>query len=309
MLMTTRLTWTFLFLSLLGIIFYAFSLTRVYPWTSYAYAANQNYGSGYYINLSGAGADMNGNIGSYNDEADCQQSNGVCNAKNRNTGQNYANGRVDKYICNEKTANCDNSHSSNVISTNSGYSQSISGASCGQTVQLDVWDGNALHGYMTWYAGDCAYGGAASPPPGTVTVTTCNNRIISQSTLENELRGAGYPGPWGDINTELAAFNRAACPQGGPQPSPVSASPVPTPSPQIITNTVYVYPSPAPTQVVRIITAAAQPSSSPRERVVYTQPKSLPSTGNEAATLLLTGGPIGFLLKKIAQKLSQDYII
>jgi hypothetical protein len=304
--MTTKLTWTFLLFSLLGLLFYAFNLTQIY-------AASQNYSSGYYINLSGGGADVNGNIGGYNDEADCQPGNGVCYARNRNNSQNYANGHTDKYICNGRVTNCDNTNSpGNVVSFNTGYSQTISGASCGQTVQLDVFDGNSLHGFMTWYAGDCAYGGAASPQPGNVTVTTCNNRIISQATLQQELRGAGYPGPWGDVNTELAAFNRAACPsQPTPTPTP-SPTPVPVGGTTNTTTYVYVYPSPSPTPspTVKIVTAAAPVQKTAPQKTVYVQAQNLPATGPEAAvTLLLTGAPIGFLFRKIAQRISENYII
>ncbi len=303
--MTIRITWTVLLFSLLGLVFYAFNLTHAY--------AAQNYGSGYYINLSGGGADVNGNIGGYNDEADCQPANGVCNAKNRVTGQNYANGNTQKYICNGRVLNCDNTNApGNVVSSSVGYSQSISGASCGQTVQLDVFDGNSLHGFMTWYAGDCAYGGAASPTPGTNTVTTCNNHILTQAQMDQELRNAGYPGPWGDVNTELAAYNRAACPGASPQPSP-NPTPTPTPTPTQspaagATTIYYIYPSaqPSASPAVRIITAAAPV----RQQRAYTQPQKLPATGPEAAaTLLLTGAPIGFLLRKIAKKISDDYII
>lgn len=299
--MIFRYYWLLATFGVLALLFWSVNFETVF--------AAQNYGSGYYINLSGSGADLNGNIGNYNDEADCQQSNGICNAKNRNTGQNYSYGRVDKYICNGKVTNCDNTNSPNsVVSVTSGYSQSISGASCSQTVQLDVFDGSALHGYMTWYSGDCAYGGTSTQN----TVTTCNNRILSQSTLETEIRNAGYPGPW-DLASELAAFNRAACPSGAPAPSPYIA---PTPPPVVYggttTNTTYVYvypsPLPQPTPTIQYVNVNVPQSQTPTQKV-YLVPKSLPKTGPENFAILLAGFPIGYIFRKIAHKISEKYII
>lgn len=238
--------------------------------------ANITFGNGYFINLSGGGADLNGNINNYNDEALCSTSQGFCQATNRNTNQDYANGRVERYVCNGKTLNCDGAHNSGLISGPTvGKKLFIDGSvSCGKTVQLDVFDGNSLHGFMTWYSGDCPAPSSSSTScseqpsqypqcggtcngitypsdhtvmvtknvnnscqvsfqcqdlgklagqcnnPGSPTpemVTTCNGRHIDRATLESELRGANYPGPWGDLQTELDAFNRAACPSSPPQ--------------------------------------------------------------------------------------------
>ncbi len=162
--------------------------------------ASVNYGSGFYTNLCGGGADVNGNIGGYNCEASCNTGSGVCEAP--------AGGHVDRYVCNGKITNCDNTNApGNVVSFSTGGSKSLTeSVSCGQTVQLDAFDGgNSLKGFMTWYSGDCA---ATNQAP----VTTCRNETKSWDQLLFELRAMNYPGPW-DRDSSIAAYNRAACPQ------------------------------------------------------------------------------------------------
>src|SRR5438067_2488721 len=101
-----------------NIIFFFLFLIFILGITPTAYA-NQNFTfhGGYYINLAGGGADLNGNINNYNDDADCSASLGYCTAKSRVTGLNYINGNVQKYICTGKLLNCDLTYSpSQVIS-------------------------------------------------------------------------------------------------------------------------------------------------------------------------------------------------
>lgn len=204
--------------------FLTFSLILISLLFSVSVRANANitYHGGYYTNLSGAGADINGNISNYNDEADCSTSQGYCKARNRNTNQDYSGGRVDEYVCNGKFTNCDFSHNGGSLMPSHTWPDSAyihyiydtnmpsSYTDCNHTIQLDVYDGGStLHGYMTWYSGDCSTTTTTSNPE---KIITCDNRTIDQATLENELRGAGYNGPWNDINAELIAFDHAACP-------------------------------------------------------------------------------------------------
>lgn len=235
--------------------------------------ASQNirFGNGYYTNLSGGGADIDGNIGGYSDEADCNTGSGVCNAKNRNNGQNYSGGYVLRYLCYGRVTNCDNSHGNVTQTSGQSYSQSIdSSTSCGQTVQLDVFDGgNGLHGFMTWYSGDCS--SSSTPQPGISTVTTCNGHVLSQSQLESELRGANYPGPWGDLGTELGAYNRAACPGSTPVPAVtyVYQTPYPTPTPVVTYVYSTPYPTPAPQTIVVYGGVAPTTTTSTASNIIY----------------------------------------
>lgn len=65
------------------------------------------------------------------------------------------------------------------------------------------------------------------------TVGTCKG-TLTVGDLNNQLRGAGYGGPW-DPGSSVAAFNRAACPtsvqQSISQPVPVVQQPVVQPTP------------------------------------------------------------------------------
>lgn len=129
-------------------------------------AAAFPFGSGYYINLYGGGADPSGNIGDYNGEAACDISKGTCTAQNRNTGQFYAEGNVQRYICRGNVLNCDNTFSNQVIlGPEYGKTLDMTSPGCDRTVQLDVFDknvGGTLKGYMTWYSGACP---APTPRP------------------------------------------------------------------------------------------------------------------------------------------------
>lgn len=82
--------------------------------------------------------------------------------------------------------------------------------------------------YQDTDLGNLGQCGTAAPTPSsqpvTNMVTTCKG-TMNQSDMESQLRGANYPGPW-DVNSEIAAFNRAACPS-----TPVVQQPTSTPAP------------------------------------------------------------------------------
>ncbi len=244
---------------------------------------------GYYINLAGGGADANGNINAYNDEADCDPAAGICKAKNKNNGQDYSGGNVQKYICSGKVINCDNTNAPGKVIKGPDYSSihyiydtNYAPIQCDQTIQLDVFNGsNVLKGFMTWYSGACV----GTPTPA-ATVTTCNNRTITQAVLEQELRTAGYGGPW-DLASALAAFNRAACPTPIPTPVPTPlATPRPTPSstPQGGT-TVVASPSLTPSPK-----ASVKPSPSPSPEA------QLPAAGNSLPLIVASTAGIILLI-------------
>lgn len=62
----------------------------------------------------------------------------------------------------------------------------------------------------------------ATPTTQPEMVETCAGRFTVES-LRDQLRKAGYPGPW-DIPSMVAAYNRAACPQAPAVSSPVSGT-------------------------------------------------------------------------------------
>lgn len=128
--------------------------------------ARINFERGYYTNLYGSGENIDGGgIDNYTGDADCDPRLGTCFARNKNNPvESFAN--VQKYTCNGKTTHCDYNHSPQPISLDYGMAYSVSsGAQCGQTIQLDVFDkSNNLRGYMTWYSGDCVVP-TATPMP------------------------------------------------------------------------------------------------------------------------------------------------
>lgn len=132
-------------------------------------AENFKYGSGFYINLYGGGADLNGNIGGYSGEADCRPNDGVCYITNKTTGQKYSEGHVQRYICEGKVLNCDNTHAPGKVlkGPEVSTSQTIGSVECDRTVQLDVFDkpvgSGTLKGYMTWYSGTCPIAVVSTP--------------------------------------------------------------------------------------------------------------------------------------------------
>jgi len=139
-------------------------------------AASFPWGSGFYINLYGGGADPNGNIGDYNGEAACNIATGTCIAQNRLNGQFYESGNVQRYICRGKVLNCDNTFAASGLISGPEYGKTLdmTNPGCDRTVQLDVFDknmGGTLKGYMTWYSGDCSAVRAAVVPTPTPTTT------------------------------------------------------------------------------------------------------------------------------------------
>lgn len=165
----------------------AFLLT-LFLFSKTAAAAAFPFGTGYYINLYGGGADPNGNIGDYNGEAACDISTGTCMAQNRNTGQMYPDGNVQRYVCSGKQLNCDNSHTNSVISgPEYAKTLSITNQPCDRTVQLDVFDsmnGN-MKGYMTWYSGECPKPTPTAAPTPTPATPTPEARVSQVKAAEN----------------------------------------------------------------------------------------------------------------------------
>ncbi len=84
--------------------------------------------------------------------------------------------------------------------------------------------------------GQCAVPAPQQPAPQqpapvtqTQTYTMCDGRVKNWDQIQSELHVAGYPGPW-DVNSSIAAYNRAACPTPQPQPAP-QPQPQPQPAP------------------------------------------------------------------------------
>jgi hypothetical protein len=127
-----------------------------------AYALS--YGSGVYTNICGTGTAATGNTCNRG----CNTANGSCSSG----GQN-----VVKFTCDGRQIECRNNEST--FST----SQSLSGASCGKTVQIDVFTKNCRVGgwtcsdsdmldYMVWYSGDCQSNSTPTPTPTPTPIAT-----------------------------------------------------------------------------------------------------------------------------------------
>lgn len=126
------------------------------------------YGSGTYTNLCGSGYSANSN-----------SCNGGCNTGSGSCSSSGSN--VVKFVCDGRQTECTSNESSF-----SNY-QSVSGVSCGKTVQIDVFNKNcranggwscgtndgSLKDYIVWYSGDCT-NTQPSPTP-TPTSDTCSN--------------------------------------------------------------------------------------------------------------------------------------
>lgn len=120
--------------------------------------AVMSYGTGYYTNICGTGTAATANLCNRG----CAPQSGSCSASG-NT--------VVRFTCDGKRTECRDNESS---FTN--Y-QSVSGAACGKTVQIDVYnktcrtngwwscnDGDMLD-YFVWYAGDCPATPSNTPVP------------------------------------------------------------------------------------------------------------------------------------------------
>lgn len=237
-------------------------------------APSQTYDIGYYINLAGGGSDPNGNIGAYNDEADCQPSAGVCFARNKNTGQAYPEGHVQKYICQGKYTNCDNTNAPGKVIKGPDYSTvhyikdiNYAPIQCDQTIQLDVFDkvNGTLKGFMVWYSGACTTTPTpvASPSPSPRISPSPSPRLSPTPVVSPVLSP-----------TPASSPRVSPSPSASPSPtqSPVGgvASPIPSPTPKI---------SPTPT------IKASSPSPSP---------ESLPVSGSSYPGIIAAAG--GMLL-------------
>ncbi len=129
--------------------------------------ASLGYGQGYYTNLCGSGT----NATAYSCNLGCNPTLGSCQSNN--------NGVV-KWTCSGKWTQC--------LSSESGWDnyEDLSGAACGTTVQLSLfdkkcrrddgtWDSSCnLLGYVVWYSGDCT--------PGYVNVPV-STRAVTQVTV------------------------------------------------------------------------------------------------------------------------------
>lgn len=195
--------------------------------------AAMSYGSGYYTNLNGSGYSADIHTGSA-----CNPSTGSCSGA-----------YVLRSVCDGRTTNCDGQHTVPTL-VESGTNLSLGYPGCGKTVQLDVFNqscrdgsGNWICGvpadYMVWYTGDCAYTAPAPVVQSAPQMVNVCGKTLSQDQLNSELRGAGYPGPW-DLNSSIAAYQRAACPvvQVVATPTPIQSGPTPTP--------IVITPTPAP---------------------------------------------------------------
>lgn len=139
-------------------------------------SARITYSSGEYTNLCGSGTSATHN-----------SCGGHCNT---NTGScSYPSSSVVKYTCDGRQTECRSNESS--FST---Y-QSVSGTSCGKTVQIDVFNKNCRSGdggwscddsnlkdYIVWYSGDCQ--AQPTPPPQ-------NNSCANYEPINTQFREAG----------------------------------------------------------------------------------------------------------------------
>lgn len=117
--------------------------------------ANLSYNGGYYTNLCGGGTAAN----TYSCNMSCAPTSGMCQSNN---------GGAVRYICSGKWTGC-------LESETWGNAAQLGQVSCGNTVQLSLydkkcrqddgsWDSSCnLLGYMVWYSGDCW--GNTTPPP------------------------------------------------------------------------------------------------------------------------------------------------
>lgn len=122
--------------------------------------AAMTFGSGYYTNLCGS----QGAADTDSCNQGCDPSSGTCTVADKNN--------VIKYVCDGNLAAC------RVNGSGFAPTQSVNGATCGQTVEIDVYKKtcNTIFGwfcndsdrldYMVWYAGDCAGQPATTPPSG-----------------------------------------------------------------------------------------------------------------------------------------------
>ncbi len=128
-------------------------------------SAALSYGGGIYTNICGTGLNATANL---------------CNRGcNPGTGSCSASGNVVvKFTCNGRLSECRDNESS--FATN----HSLNGASCGKTVQIDVFNKNCrangswncqaddMLDYMVWYSGDCQTNPTPTPTPTPINTPT-----------------------------------------------------------------------------------------------------------------------------------------
>lgn len=72
---------------------------------------------------------------------------------------------------------------------------------------------------------------APAPAPATpVNITLCDGRVRTFDQIDAELRGANYPGPFDHSQSEIDAYNRAACPAAAPVCTPNGSCSAPAPA-------------------------------------------------------------------------------
>lgn len=167
------------------------------------------YGSGVYTNLCGTGMSATANTC----QKGCNTGNGSCSA-----GGN----QVVKFTCDGKLGECRSNESSFTT-----Y-QSVSGTSCGKTVQIDVFSkqcrvngnwvcgDNDLQDYMVWYSGDCAVQQpTATPRPTSTPQPTSTPKPTATPKPTTTPRPTATPAPTQNAscnNLEVIAGNNAYIP-------------------------------------------------------------------------------------------------
>ncbi|MBI5151493.1 MAG: PKD domain-containing protein [Candidatus Pacebacteria bacterium] len=188
-----------IFQSFFSILLFAFVVlifaTQVY--------ANLKYGSGEYVNICGTGLAATEN----KCNKGCDTSSGTCSASG-----NY----VVKFTCNGRTSDGECRSNETSFST----SQSLSGTTCGKTVQIDVfdrtcrnqygqWETCALQDYIVWYSGDCS--------------TTTTQRSCNESCSANSDCGSGLTCYSGSCRNPSCA-SQSSCQCSPPTPSACNGS-------------------------------------------------------------------------------------
>lgn len=177
-------------MKILSWIFLVFAFLLLSSFFSPKAFAALNYGNGEYTNLCGTGYAATANTCNKG----CNTGNGSCTST-----QHY----VVKYTCNGRVTECRSNESDFATS------QSLSGAGCGKTVQIDVFTKNCRTGgswncgdsdlldYMVWYSGDCG----GTTPRATPTPTPKEKHISSC----DELRMVSGAGSFAPTNITLRA--------------------------------------------------------------------------------------------------------
>lgn len=185
--------------------------------------AGTRFGSGEYINICGSGLNADGN----GCGRGCNVGSGTCSASGP---------YVVKFTCDGKSSN------GQCLSNEETFATSASlNASCGKTVQIDVFNkkcrdssgnwvcGNGdLQDYIVWYSGDCSSTSTPTPTP-TPGNRSCNSDCSADSDCASGLTCyVGYC-------RNRSCFTNNTCNCGTtPTPTPTpTATPYPTPTPEL----------------------------------------------------------------------------